>query len=148
MLENPPGRLFGALAALDSCKIIFCRDGAVNSPMEPLSRLTGERQDVSPSLCCADEVVQSDAFEYLPDDPIASRPLISRDPLATRASPAILFVGHAVGIGDRLHLQAPRRLEIEDRLSSRGALLDRNGTEQSEHAFRLQIFSAALMSST
>src|SRR5262249_13435111 len=36
-----------------------------------------------------------------------------------------LLVGHAVGIADRFQLQAPGRLEIEDRLAGGRAFLDR-----------------------
>ena len=43
------------------------------------------------------------------------------------------------GIGDRLHLQAPGRLEIDDRLTGGGTLGDRNRTEHGPDAFRAQI---------
>src|SRR5580704_377219 len=55
-----------------------------------------------------------------------------------------LLVRHPVGVGDRLHLQAPRRLEIDDRLTRGGSLGDRHRAEQGPNAFRAQVFVGGL----
>src|ERR1700692_1898719 len=36
------------------------------------------------------------------------------------------LIGHSLGIADQLHLQTPRRQEIENRLSGRWTFVDRN----------------------
>src|SRR5271155_5423738 len=59
----------------------------------------------------------------------------------------VLFVGHAVRIGDRLHLESPGRLEVDDGLAGGGTLRDW-GPNRVQTPFERRYLSAALMSST